>query len=432
MADLQRIESVIDKLKAAKRSERSDIIDDYHELIKSGLTLEEGLRAIESSLEFPAPKYADEDNAEAMIGYLDTSRFPREHGVAAIPRILELYPSLSERAQRASIQLLMNIPEKEGAAAVMELVRRYFQDGKIPPSSFSLHAAHPSHADVYFPELLDYAQLTAWLEYAHSIWWICIKYCENGVLKPEQIISRSNSVAAEYRTLKTKLLPFQSQMERSKAFKYLVDREVAPLLLNLMRFFPTAEIKQELSLALVEYRDPVLLCWASISALWLGLPVEHQIIETIAASDEARNTFYEKLKEHNRTSIFPEKYRTKAAFAQSDLVNWLTYPTELGCVPDAIELTDVIVEADEEGTRDWFLFRFRASKSTFRGEIDPTVWLAGWSGPFPNDSAPGDVLNPGDHISNFEPWDSKTPEEHLRAFYGTALGNLRANNRESG
>jgi hypothetical protein len=30
------------------------------------------------------------------------------------------------------------------------------------------------------------------------------------------------------------------------------------------------------------------------------------------------------------------------AFAESDMVNWLTYPTELGHVPDKIELMQVL------------------------------------------------------------------------------------------
>jgi hypothetical protein len=40
-------------------------------------------------------------------------------------------------------------------------------------------------------------------------------------------------------------------------------------------------------------------------------------------------------------------------------------------------------------------------------------WMAGWSGPYPREALPGDILTPGGTFSHFEAWDSKTPEQHM-------------------
>jgi hypothetical protein len=403
--ELHAIEQIIGRLKSpASRDDHYLALQEYSRLIRSGLSAEAGMRAINAAVEFPVPEDVTRDPAASLIGYLADSRFPQDHGVAVIPSIIELYPSMPVRVRSYSIWLLMNIPEREGAGAVMDLVRRYFSEGGIPEFAFNSRYLHPLHADVYFPELLDYARLTSHF-HAFEIWNICLKYCDSKVLQPERIVSRAGSILAEYQSLDARLIAGQSDWRKND--EYLALRETAGLLLDIMRFFPSDEIKQELSSALIKYRDPVLLCWACISVLWLDLPLPAAIIESIAASDEARKPFYEKLKDHNRVEIFPQQYRTKESFAQSDLVNWLTYPTELGHVPDAIELTHKVVEQTDRGTDEWFLFRFQDT------DMKSSAWLAGWSGPFPTDSPPGEILTPGSTFSQFERWDSTTPDGHL-------------------
>jgi hypothetical protein len=171
--------------------------------------------------------------------------------------------------------------------------------------------------------------------------------------------------------------------------------------------------RSELLSALVDFHDPVLLSWASVAALYLNLPVPTEIIERVAASDEARKPFYSMLQKFNRTDIFPEHYRTKAAFAQSDLVNWLIYPTELGHVPDVIELTHLITVETENEPQEWFLIRFQSSQYSIRNEDGSPLWLAGWYGPYPADASPDDIFSSGGSFSNFDRWDQKAPQDHI-------------------
>jgi hypothetical protein len=114
--------------------------------------------------------------------------------------------------------------------------------------------------------------------------------------------------------------------------------------------------------------------------------------------------------------LFPEEFRTQAALAESNMVNWLMFPTELGRAPDEIELMHVATMDTEDGLVDYYVFRFRTLELHW-GAKDG--WMAGVSGPFLQKDAPSTVAY-GDTFSRFDPWDSKKPEEHLEAI----LGNL--------
>jgi len=61
----------------------------------------------------------------------------------------------------------------------------------------------------------------------------------------------------------------------------------------------------------------------------------------IAANSETRNWFYNALVKMGRSEIYPEEYRNQKSFAESNMVEWLVYPTELGRMPDEIELMNV-------------------------------------------------------------------------------------------
>ena len=50
-----------------------------------------------------------------------------------------------------------------------------------------------------------------------------------------------------------------------------------------------------------------------------------------------REIIYRLLKEHNSTDIFPKEFLTIEKAAESNLVNWLEFPTELNGIPTEIE-----------------------------------------------------------------------------------------------
>jgi hypothetical protein len=97
--------------------------------------------------------------------------------------------------------------------------------------------------------------------------------------------------------------------------------------------------------------------------------------------------------------------------AEADLVVWLNHPNELGSVPDEMELMASlpVPAAGSEGQR-YFLFRYRMRPPHWAAE---NGWLAGVAGPY---AINGPVLSGASGtFSRFEPYDSKSPEEHVRA-----------------
>ncbi len=143
--------------------------------------------------------------------------------------------------------------------------------------------------------------------------------------------------------------------------------------------------------------------------LRLGHEVSSLEITNVASSSEMRNSLYQELEALNRPDLYPEKYRTQAAFAESNMVNWLSYPTELGRVPDEIELGKTIAVETENGRLLYYVFRFRALPPHWAAKDG---WLAGVSGPFLDASSPStDSL--GETFSTLAAWDSQTPEGHL-------------------
>ncbi len=133
-------------------------------------------------------------------------------------------------------------------------------------------------------------------------------------------------------------------------------------------------------------------------------------LERFAQDRATRKVLYDALEHHQRLPLFPSKYLTREAMAEADLVVWLNHPNELGTVPDEMELmaTLPVPAAGFEGQQ-YFLFRYRMSPPHWAAEDG---WLAGVAGPYPVD---GPVV-PGASgtFSRFEPYDSKSAEEHVR------------------
>ena len=125
---------------------------------------------------------------------------------------------------------------------------------------------------------------------------------------------------------------------------------------------------------------------------------------TIVAKDPSlRNGLFRALETYGREDLFPSEYATHEKAAESFLVNWLEFPTELGSAPDEIEFLEKITVSDAAGL-DYYVFKYR---STARPQ-----WMIGVSGPYLKESilyAP-----PLRVFSRFNIFDSITPEDEAR------------------
>jgi hypothetical protein len=105
------------------------------------------------------------------------------------------------------------------------------------------------------------------------------------------------------------------------------------------------------------------------------------------------------LKKLKKTSLFPAELAKPEYLAKSDLVHWLSYPTELGKAPDEIEYLGKVRKGGV-----YYVFRYRSVRDTLSDELKGK-WLIGWSS------------NDGGTFSNFDRYDDfvqKTPEKTLK------------------
>ena len=140
--------------------------------------------------------------------------------------------------------------------------------------------------------------------------------------------------------------------------------------------------------------------YAAASLMHLKKDVPEETVSSLAGDLIYADLTYSMLKRYGKESLFPSEYSNEEYLAKSDLVHWLTYPTELGKAPDEIELVGKVERKDEV----YHVFKFRSDSDNL-DEESKNVWLLGWSG------------NEGGTFSQFEKYDKfekKTIEKTLK------------------
>lgn len=113
-----------------------------------------------------------------------------------------------------------------------------------------------------------------------------------------------------------------------------------------------------------------------------------------AADIKTRQLTFELLKEYEKTDLFPQDYYTLIKSAESQLANWLEFPTELDSFPDEIEhIKRVTIYFDLDG-QNYFVyyevFKYRINAPHWAAE---NGWMLGVVGPWFDDSEPYDHAN---------------------------------------
>jgi hypothetical protein len=371
---------------------------------KTPLTVDQGRKLLQAAAEKWPPGPNDHDVSADLARVVMFNPRPEW-----IPDVVRLYEKFSERARWYALATLASLEQREAAEAYMAVLRAHAKGGRVKRLMATGLERKPRHADVFFPEIL---RLAAVPDISNDVYRLCLAYCEAGLVKPQVLAPFVPEALARYEKLAERLRP--AQQAKGVAWmweeKYREPRFDAALLLDLLGHCPAEAVAPELRRAL-NYSDPRLKFFAIASLLRLGKEIPSEEIAAVAAEAETRNWLYQMLLERRQGSLFPKKYLTQAAFAASDMVNWLTYPTELGRVPDEIELMKVVpIDTGlPGGIYDYYLFRFR-THAPHRAAKDG--WMAGVSGPFRRQATPS-IEALGDTFSAFTKWDAKKPEEHV-------------------
>jgi hypothetical protein len=348
----------------------------------------------------PDPAEISADLVDLLVGH------PRPE---YIPIVVRLFDRFSEPGRASALLLITQIESREAAEAYMKIFKTYGKSGKIVHAAAEPLKSKPRYPEIFFPELLNYATDP---KLSFELYQLCLEYCEADLLKPEVLAPFTDQVLESYRIQARELWPGQKREGIAWMWEeqYLASRNEASMLLDLFGYFPPDKVVEELQRAL-RYRDPRLKFFGISSLLRLGKEVDTKSIESAAAYAEVRNYLFATLQKIGKENLFPKKYRTQEAFAESNMVDWLAHPAELARVPDEIELMKVVSMdlGGQEGVCDYYVFRFRTLPPH---EAAKEGWLAGVSGPFRQKETP--TINALGHtFSAFEKWESKSPEEHL-------------------
>lgn len=102
-----------------------------------------------------------------------------------------------------------------------------------------------------------------------------------------------------------------------------------------------------------------------------------------------RETAYQLLRDQNMTDIFPKEYYTVVKGAESNLANWLEFPTELDACPDEIEhIKRVTYDFDrQKNFVHYEVFKCRVHEPHWAAKDG---WFLGVVGPYFDDSKPYD------------------------------------------
>ena len=151
---------------------------------------------------------------------------------------------------------------------------------------------------------------------------------------------------------------------------------------------------------LFEMKDSDISYYALSTLLSVGEKAPDEVIVALANDLVYADLTYSLLERHSMTARFPAELRDPAYLAKSDLVHWLTYPTELGREPDEIELLGVTKKKGET----FHVFRYKSDSDNLGDDLKG-VCLIGWSG------------NDGGTFSNFDKYadyEKKTPEKTVK------------------
>jgi hypothetical protein len=111
-------------------------------------------------------------------------------------------------------------------------------------------------------------------------------------------------------------------------------------------------------------------------------------VSILAQNPSTRHALFGILDGFGRMDVFPPDYLNLEKSAESFLVNWLEFPTELNSAPDDIQLFTKINLQDNDESLEYFVYKYKKNPAP---QGLPQDWMLGVIGPFNPDSKPYDI-----------------------------------------
>lgn len=400
-----QFDDILEQLHSTNERERARAARQLGRLGRIGLSTEQGLRALKAStLPYPRRRRGDDTSVD-LIRAAFAVPYPEY-----LPSVLQRFHLWHDRARREVMVRLVQIEDERAAAAILTLLRQHARPGRIRSLPLGLYAYSPQFTEVLFPGLLDFLDVP---RLRLSIVEFALAFASAHLIDGEMLRPHTGQFLNLYYRRRDQLVPVQQGdgVAWRWDFDYHRRRWQAGVLLDLLGFISEPAAVDAMREALHRYADPRLRLYAVLSLLRHNEDVDPAIVAEIADCPESRKWLFDGLQKLERFHLYPAGLRSQAALAESELVNWLVHPRELGRAPDAIELMHVVTFNSETdaGWLDYYLFRFRVDGEHWASRLG---WLAGVAGPFVRKEAPT-IQALGDTHSSYRPWDDKALDEHV-------------------
>lgn len=324
--------------------------------------------------------------------------------------VVQSFSKFNEMTRWHVVHRLAELGHEEAARTYLALLQGFDGKGLVPAASVVQFVESPDAVKLLFPRVLEYAHGD---DLGYELYLLSLRVLEADGTRVAQFAPFQESMLTLYKMVRDRIRRRESPKGDDWIWEetYSTDRALATLLLDLMRFGSGPGIQEALDEALTS-RDARVRHFAVMSKLRQGAPVDPSVVESVAASAEMRNWLFKGLAMLGKRDLFPERFANQESLAESDMVQWLTYPMELGRTPHEIELMQTF--ENDEKTERFYLFRFRTRDPHWAAKDG---WMAGLSGPFVIADMPTPEAG-GSTFSSFTKWQEMSAQEHFEEISG--------------
>ncbi len=402
------IDRTLALLASSRESEREEAISILKSLCESGVPIETAERLIDAV--FVMGGLGDESwSTRCQRTLLDTACANES---LDLERLCSRWDELKPGARVNALACMCKRADENSARLAAEMIERACHDseweGDLPLSGLSDNPRHPS---ILLPALVKgLAAERFQFSIIRALW--C--YLKAGVVDnrlvneiDSELVRIGEGVRSDWEGASP-----AAGVEKNRDEACREISQFQGLVADVLGYLES-DASLELLQSIVSSDDLYSGAYSIVSLRRRGCSVDAGAVHRIASDAEARWYLVSSLERLDplELRLIPDEFLTLEAMAEAKMVEWLCYPTEYGHPPEEIVLEETFdwSATDSETTELVYVFRFR--------QAPESKWHAGASGPW----IPGALLRDQDTsltFSHFEPWESKSAEDHLVSIVG--------------
>jgi hypothetical protein len=339
----------------------------------------------------------------------------RSHDEALLPAVGEAFPRLEKDGKTTVFQILTAIRTVRAAELYASLLVDHGAEVNgswLATFEFTKETGDGRIAKALFPKLFEAAKHRG---IAADVYVTCLSACQAGLITGDVLDGHEGEFAQRLKVEQAAALPMQRDAGHNWKYEEAYDgpRELLGVMLDLAGYMRGDASLRALQLC-ADSKDPYHRLYRAISLLRRKQEVPDGELAWIASHGRERLTLWKHLTDLGLNDRLPEQCRDQVKLAESDMIGWLCFGTELGREPDEIELLtkEVRGEPGEDGRKrlvEYFFFKFRVVEDHWSKKDG---WMVGMAGGYSKDEEPTGSGGSGT-FSKFAKLDAKSLKEHV-------------------